>query len=76
MRTTIKTRSDRGTLSFWANDKRGAYVYLEDKGAGTTGSQICEGGGFRGNTITCDGTPEGLARVARQWWRQTRQPNF
>lgn len=76
MRTKIHTMS-RGTLCFWANDNpNGAYVYLEDKGPGTTGSQICEGGGFRGNTVRCNGTPEGLARAARRWWRQARTQNF
>lgn len=67
MRFTIKTRK-HGLKEFWANERSGAYVYLEDKGQGTLGSQICEGGNFLGNTLTCDGTQEGLERVARQWW--------
>lgn len=70
MRFTIKTRN-HGLKEFWANERPGgsSYVYLEDKGTGTLGSQICEGGDFRGNTLMCNGTPEGLERVARQWWR-------
>lgn len=76
MRFTIKSRK-HGDQDFWANNKeplfgrvQSAYVFLEDKGPGTLGSQICEGGGFRGDTVTCNGTPEGLEKAARQWWRQ------
>ena len=76
MRFTIKSRKF-GDQDFWANQKEpqpgricSAYVYLEDRGPGTTGSQICEGGGFMGSTVSCDGTPEGLERAARRWWRQ------
>lgn len=76
MRYTIKSRK-HGNQDFWANAKEqqpgrvmSAYVFLEDKGPGTLGSQICEGGSFSGNTVTCNGTPEGLEKAARQWWRQ------
>jgi len=73
MRFTIKSRK-HGPQTFWANAKEGSfassYVYLEDRGPGTTGSQICEGGGFRGSTVTCNGTEKGLERVARRWWKQ------
>ena len=73
MRFTIKSRK-HGDQDFWANEKSGSYagsyVYLEDKGPGTTGSQICEDGCFRGNTLTCNGTQGGLEAVARRWWKQ------
>lgn len=71
MRFTIKTRN-HGLKEFWANERPGgsSYVYLEDTGTGTTGSQICDGGWFRGSTVMCNGTPEGLERAARKWWRQ------
>jgi len=76
MRFTIKSRK-HGEQDFWANEKdhstharyASSYVYLEDRGSGCTGSQICDHGRFRGNTITCNGTPEGLAKVARRWWK-------
>jgi len=74
MRFTINSRKF-GPQTFWANEKTDgqvplAYVYLEDRGPGTTGSQICEGGGFMGNTVMCNGTQEGLERAARRWWKQ------
>lgn len=78
MRYTINSRRF-GERTFWANAKEGphasAYVYLEDRGPGTLGSQICEGGGFRGNTLLCNGTEEGLARVAKRWWKQFLRNN-
>jgi len=74
MRFTINS-SKFGPQTFWANEKMGgqfpsAYVYLEDRGPGTTGSQICEGGEFTGNTVMCDGTQGGLEKAARRWWKQ------
>lgn len=66
-RFTIKTRT-HGEKSFFVPDQ-GGYVRLETgRNHGTLGSQICYGGGFRGNTITA--TPETLASVARAWWKQ------
>jgi len=65
MRFTINSRK-HGKQTFWANE----YVYLEDRGQGTNGSQICEGGHFMGETVTCNGTQEGLERAARKWWKQ------
>jgi hypothetical protein len=67
--TQIRTRDD-GTLGFWCPDG-GGYVRLEMAGhSGTLGRQICDGGGFRGNTLTA--TPDTLPTVARLWWRQCR----
>lgn len=64
---TIKSR-EHGEQSFFV-PSNGGYVRL-DRGSshGTTGQQICYGGGFRGNTITA--TPETLEREARKWWKQ------
>ena len=68
-RITINTR-DAGPLEFWAPDN-GGYVRLETPGhSGTLGQQICEGGGYRGNTLTADA--KCLAAVARGWNRQRR----
>jgi len=68
-RTTIKTR-DNGTLEFFVPNN-GGYVRLESGSQhGTLGRQICDGGGFRGNTLTA--TPESLPLVAHQWLRQAR----
>lgn len=70
MRTTIETKSE-GTLSFWASESDSThYVYLEGSGKGILGRLICQGGGFSGTTVTCDGTEDGLRRAARKWWRQ------
>ncbi len=72
MRFTIKSRK-HGDQTFWANEKSppsSSYVFLEDRGPGTTGSQICEGGYFQGSTISCRGTQESLEAAARKWWRQ------
>ena len=73
MRFTIKS-TKHGDQDFWANEKEGkyasSYVYLEDRGPGSLGSQICEGGNFAGYTLTCNGTPENLEKVARRWWKQ------
>lgn len=68
-RITINTR-DTGKLEFWVRDE-GGYVRLEE-GAnhGTLGKQICEGGGFMGNTLSA--TPETLGKVVRRWNAQRR----
>ena len=68
-RITINTR-DLGPLFFWCpND--GGYVYMEPaKSPGTTGKQICNGGGFRGDTLGADELT--LPRVARYWNKQRR----
>lgn len=74
MRFTMKTR-DYGTLEFFA-PRNGGYVRLESDGKpGTLGQQICNGGGFLGNTISCGPTEESLSRVARAWQRQRREGN-
>lgn len=76
MRYIIKSRK-YGEQSFWCNDKgnkfSSGYIYLEDTGPGTLGSQICEKGCFRGNTLSCNGTYDGLKKVADLWWRYRRE---
>jgi hypothetical protein len=64
---TIKTR-EHGDKAFFVPDN-GGYVRLEQgRNHGTLGTQICDGGSFRGNTLTADaGT---LSVVARKWWKQ------
>lgn len=69
-RITIKTR-DIGELEFWCKDG-GGYVFLESDGKpGSLGKQICDGGGFMGNTLSAD--EKTLASVARTWNRQRRE---
>jgi hypothetical protein len=64
---TINTRN-HGPKTFFVPDN-GGYVRLESAGRqhGTLGSQICYGGGFRGNTVTAD--RDTLETVARKWWK-------
>jgi hypothetical protein len=59
---TIKTK-DAGLLEFSVPNE-GGYVKLD-------GSQICYGGGFFGETISC--TPSDLPKVARKWNAQRRR---
>ena len=64
---TIKSRH-HGDKTFFVPDT-GGYVRLEiGRSHGTLGTQICEGGRFRGNTITADS--DTLPAVARKWWKQ------
>ena len=70
MNFTIKSRKTGEIFSFYAPD-RGGYVHLESPGRpGSTGAQICRGGGFMGSTLFCDASEDDLASVARQWYRQ------
>lgn len=39
-----------------------AYVRLD-------GRQICHGGRFHGNTVTCRGNDEALEEASRKWWK-------
>lgn len=57
MHITIRTR-EHGDIDFRMPD-RGGYVLV---GAG---KQICDGGRFRGATVSAD--PESFARVVRRW---------
>ena len=66
MRTSINSKVLGKNLSFWMRDA-GGYVYLEDKGPGTTGSQICQGGGFMGNTLSA--TSDSFEKICRSWYR-------
>jgi hypothetical protein len=56
-----------GECSFWMSDN-GGYIYLEDKGEGTTGSQICKGGEFMGDTLSARGE-SGFEKQVRRWHR-------
>ena len=68
-RIIIKTRQE-GEMSFWCKAD-GGYVWLERPGKpGTMGDQICEGGGFRGSTLSA--SEKTLGYVARKWLRQRR----
>jgi hypothetical protein len=65
MNYTIKTRKF-GALTFWCQDG-GGYVYVDINGQhGCLGQQICEGGGFRGNTVYSKDLPTS----AHRWWKQ------
>jgi len=68
MTYTIKSKLLGEALTFFI-PREGGYVYLE-RGArhGTLGDQICDGGDFRGATLSA--TPETLRDVAQRWYRQ------
>lgn len=68
-RFTIKTRTN-GDMTFFVPNG-GGYVRLESEGKhGTLGQQICEGGGFYGNTLSAN--EQSLESVARRWYRAYR----
>lgn len=71
MRLTIvpKKYTEFGNFDFWMPEN-GGYIYLESKGhEGTTGRQICDGGGFMGNTLSgCNRAH--FEYVCRLWYRQ------
>ena len=65
---TLKSRKLGREFSFFMPDG-GGYVRLErSANHGTLGTQICYGGGFRGNTIRCDDDAE-FKREVRRWYR-------
>ena len=68
-RVTINTR-DLGQL-FFSCPNDGGYVYMEQANRPRTEPrQICNGGGFRGDTLGADELT--LPRVARYWNKQRR----
>lgn len=72
MRYTIKSRNE-GLFEFWA-PSNGGYVRLESDGRpGTLGRQICDGGGFMGNTLSCSNRPSDFEAVCKKWYRQYRR---
>lgn len=66
---TIKSRN-HGNVTFycWSSDREQYVKVAFDDHADTTSRQICNGGGFWGNTITAK--PETLEKTARSWWRR------
>lgn len=77
MRYTYKPRcaellelvDDDGALSFWAPEG-GGYIRLERIGKpGTLGMQICERGGFSGNTLSCGKGERGFRSLCCKWAR-------
>lgn len=67
-RITINTHNV-GPLHFSCPDA-GGYIRMESPGSSALGDQICEGGGFLGDTLTAN--PSTLLAVARNWLRQRR----
>ncbi len=66
---TINSKK-HGPVTFYVMDSdREQYVKFSwGDHADSTGKQICNGGGFHGNTLCAK--PETLERTARNWWRQ------
>lgn len=65
--TTITSRTLGRTFRFFVQD-RGGYVYLvTDRRPGTTGQQICAGGGFHGDCVMS--SPATLEHDTRRWYR-------
>ena len=65
-RLVIKSRI-LGEQSFFMPDN-GGYIRLESEGrSGTLGAQICEGGTFRGDTISA--SPTTFESECRKWHR-------
>lgn len=64
---SIKSRKTGETFNFWMPCD-GGYIFLEsERGGGTLGHQICEGGGFRGDTLSA--TPDTFEATCRRWYR-------
>lgn len=71
MRLTIRSVILSETFEFWMPNA-GGYIYLEAPGLeGTLGRQICDGGGFQGNTLQSH--PAHFERACRAWYRQHLQ---
>ena len=65
---TIKSRKLDQNLTFFMPDD-GGYVRLEGEHThGALGRQICDGGDFKGSTISS--TPGSFAQDCRRWYRQ------
>lgn len=69
MNITIKSKKLNKEFTFFRNAGDGLkYVYLEQDGnPGTLGDQICEGGAFSGNTVSC--SQVGFESTCRRWYR-------
>lgn len=68
MNLTIKSRKLNRTFEFWA-PPNGGYIRLEsDDRPGTLGQQICAGGDFMGNAISCQ-TEDDFKKECRAWYR-------
>lgn len=64
---TLKSRKTGQTFNFWM-PLDGGYIRLESEGSsGTLGKQICQGGGFMGNTLSA--TPETFEKTCRTWYK-------
>lgn len=69
-RISIVSKSGHTEFDFWCPDS-GGYVRLESENrSGTLGTQICEGGGTRGSTLSANA--ETLEKVAKKWLKQKR----
>lgn len=68
---TIKSRKTGDEYNFWMPTEGGFIHLIDDAHPGTSGRQICEGGGFRGDTLRA--MPETFERACRRWYRQMAQ---
>lgn len=66
METTIKSRVF-GTTTFYMSDN-GGYVYETTPGEPDKRKQICNGGGYFGNTVAS--TPANFVSDCKRWHRQ------
>ena len=67
MRVVIDSQLLGKTFKFWAPDA-GGYVYLEGQNSpGTSGRQICEGGGYTGTAVEVG--PSDFDASCRRWYR-------
>lgn len=76
LRFTLKSRKLGHDVTFSRPGKH--YVFLDQTAdqsrPGTMGAQICDGGGFHGNTIMFSGDDEArFAATCRRWWRQANR---
>ena len=69
MKTTINSRI-HGEVTFFCPNN-GGYIWVDLNGKpGTTGNQICDGGGLMGSTISFRGDDEEkFDKVCRRWWK-------
>lgn len=69
MNFTIKSKLLNENFDFFAPDG-GGYIRLEcGANTGTLGTQLCDGGDFRGSTLCCKDEEEFKAEC-RRWYRQ------
>lgn len=71
MLVTIKSKKLGKDVNFFC-EKNGGYIYTDLKNGmeGSLGHQVCNGGHFSGETLSCSsGEQAQLEKIAKNWFR-------